>query len=375
MIRFENIHETVQSPPPDADLEILRKAYIFSAVEHKGQLRSSGEPYLVHPLGVAMILAEQKLDEVSVATGLLHDVLEDTPTTKEQLAALFGSEVARGRRRRHEDRPLRLHLEGGPAGRDVPQDAPGDDGGHPGHPREARRPPPQHADALPPPEEKRRASRPRRWRSTPRSPTASAWGSSRTSSRTWRSGTSTRRSYETLSPAVDERMKASAAASSRRSGPRSPPPSGGRHPGRGRAAASSGSGRSARSSRQASIPSTRSTTSSRSGSSSTRSATATRARHRPPGLAAGARPHQGLHRDAEAEFLPVAPHLGDPDGGAPLRGPDPDPRHGPDRRARDRGALEVQGRPREPPGRRAGDRLRCASSWRRPRTSRTPASS
>jgi guanosine-3',5'-bis(diphosphate) 3'-pyrophosphohydrolase len=93
MIRFEDIQETVQRHHPDADLEILRKAYIFSAVEHKGQVRASGEPYLVHPLGVAAILAEMRMDPVCVAVGLLHDVLEDTLTTPERLQEYFGPDV------------------------------------------------------------------------------------------------------------------------------------------------------------------------------------------------------------------------------------------------------------------------------------------
>jgi guanosine-3',5'-bis(diphosphate) 3'-pyrophosphohydrolase len=93
MIRFEDILETVQRHQPDADLEILRKAYIFSAVEHKGQVRASGEPYLVHPLEVAAILAEMRMDPICVAVGLLHDVLEDTLTTPERLQEYFGPDV------------------------------------------------------------------------------------------------------------------------------------------------------------------------------------------------------------------------------------------------------------------------------------------
>jgi GTP pyrophosphokinase len=93
MIRFEDIQETVERHHPDADLEILRKAYIFSAVEHKGQVRASGEPYLVHPLEVAAILAEMRMDPTCVAVGLLHDVLEDTLTTPERLQEYFGADV------------------------------------------------------------------------------------------------------------------------------------------------------------------------------------------------------------------------------------------------------------------------------------------
>ncbi len=67
---------------------------MFSALEHKGQVRRSGEPYLVHPLNVASILADLKADDVSIVVGLLHDVLEDTLTTKEAIAQQFGDEVA-----------------------------------------------------------------------------------------------------------------------------------------------------------------------------------------------------------------------------------------------------------------------------------------
>ena len=94
MIRFEDILDRVESYKPDFDEELLQKAYIFSAREHKGQVRSSGEPYLIHPLNVAYILADMRLDETSIAVGLLHDVLEDTLTTKEALQELFGPDVA-----------------------------------------------------------------------------------------------------------------------------------------------------------------------------------------------------------------------------------------------------------------------------------------
>ena len=94
MIRFEDILDKVESYKPDFDEELLQKAYIFSAREHRGQVRSSGEPYLVHPLNVAHILADLHLDETSIAVGLLHDVLEDTLTTKEALEQTFGEDVA-----------------------------------------------------------------------------------------------------------------------------------------------------------------------------------------------------------------------------------------------------------------------------------------
>ncbi|MBM3778264.1 MAG: bifunctional (p)ppGpp synthetase/guanosine-3',5'-bis(diphosphate) 3'-pyrophosphohydrolase [Acidimicrobiia bacterium] len=94
MIRFENLLEKVRAYSSEADVELLRKAYVFSALEHKGQVRHSGEPYLVHPLEVANLLADLKLDAVAVAAGLLHDVVEDTLTTPERIQELFGAEVA-----------------------------------------------------------------------------------------------------------------------------------------------------------------------------------------------------------------------------------------------------------------------------------------
>src|SRR5918912_964134 len=94
MIRIEDIIEKVGRNHPQADLEMLRRAYFFSPLHHKGQTRASGEPYLVHPLEVANILADMRLDEVSVATGLLHDVVEDTLVEPEVIRGSFGEEIA-----------------------------------------------------------------------------------------------------------------------------------------------------------------------------------------------------------------------------------------------------------------------------------------
>jgi GTP diphosphokinase / guanosine-3',5'-bis(diphosphate) 3'-diphosphatase len=94
MIRFETIIDKVRQNHPGANEDLLRRAYLFSAREHRGQVRQSGEPYLVHPLEVANILAELKLDPVCVATGLLHDIVEDTDTTVENIEEYFGPEIA-----------------------------------------------------------------------------------------------------------------------------------------------------------------------------------------------------------------------------------------------------------------------------------------
>jgi GTP pyrophosphokinase len=94
MIRLNNILDKVVSYNPGADLDVIRKAYVFSAKVHQGQTRLSGEPYLIHPMEVSALLAELRLDVQTVATGLLHDTLEDTLTTYEELQNIFGVEIA-----------------------------------------------------------------------------------------------------------------------------------------------------------------------------------------------------------------------------------------------------------------------------------------
>ena len=93
MIRINDIIDRVTEYNPEADLDLIDRAYIFSAKVHDGQVRLSGEPYLSHPLEVAGILADMKLDVVSVVAGLLHDVIEDTHATAEEINAMFGREV------------------------------------------------------------------------------------------------------------------------------------------------------------------------------------------------------------------------------------------------------------------------------------------
>ena len=93
MIRIEDVIEKVEANRPNADIDLIRRAYLFSALHHRGQTRASGEPYLVHPLEVANILAEMRLDEVSVSTGLLHDVVEDTLIDLETIRSYFGPEI------------------------------------------------------------------------------------------------------------------------------------------------------------------------------------------------------------------------------------------------------------------------------------------
>jgi len=94
LLRLNDILDRVATYHPDPDLDLIKKAYVYSAKVHQGQIRKTGEPYLVHPLEVAGLLAELKLDESSVVTGLLHDTIEDTLATKGEIAELFGAEIA-----------------------------------------------------------------------------------------------------------------------------------------------------------------------------------------------------------------------------------------------------------------------------------------
>jgi len=92
-LNLESLLEQIKSYYPDANLDIVTKAYYFAQQAHEGQFRDSGEPYFNHPYEVAKILAELELDLDTIAAGLLHDVLEDTPVTPEQMKAEFGQQI------------------------------------------------------------------------------------------------------------------------------------------------------------------------------------------------------------------------------------------------------------------------------------------
>jgi GTP pyrophosphokinase len=93
-VKLNELVQKVQSYYPAANVDLIRKAYDFSATVHKGQKRASGEPYLIHPTAVASIIADLKLDVPSIVSGLLHDTVEDTLTTLDELKNLFGREIA-----------------------------------------------------------------------------------------------------------------------------------------------------------------------------------------------------------------------------------------------------------------------------------------
>ena len=91
--RFQQLLAKVAENRPTDDLEIIRKAYDFSLKHHQGQTRASGEPYLIHPLEVSLVLADMKLDSTAISAGLLHDAIEDTSVTHEDVRREFGDQV------------------------------------------------------------------------------------------------------------------------------------------------------------------------------------------------------------------------------------------------------------------------------------------
>jgi GTP diphosphokinase / guanosine-3',5'-bis(diphosphate) 3'-diphosphatase len=92
---YHELEGKVRALRPSEDLSPLQEAYQFAAEHHIDQKRDSGEPYLVHPLHVTLILAEMQMDMVCLQTGLLHDIVEDTTVTVEEIRKKFGAEVSR----------------------------------------------------------------------------------------------------------------------------------------------------------------------------------------------------------------------------------------------------------------------------------------
>ncbi|OPX34042.1 MAG: hypothetical protein B1H12_10780 [Desulfobacteraceae bacterium 4484_190.2] len=94
MIRLNDITSQILSYHPKANIDLVEKAYVYSAKAHQGQIRLSGEPYLSHPLEVAYILTKMKMDVTCIAAGLLHDTIEDTEAEPDEIKRLFGEETA-----------------------------------------------------------------------------------------------------------------------------------------------------------------------------------------------------------------------------------------------------------------------------------------
>ena len=94
LTKFRDLMKRMQENRPHDDLTIVKKAYDYSLKYHDGQTRASGEAYIAHPLAVAAILADLEMDKETIAAALLHDVVEDTVVTSEEVAEKFGDEIA-----------------------------------------------------------------------------------------------------------------------------------------------------------------------------------------------------------------------------------------------------------------------------------------
>ncbi len=114
---YQELIASVRKYHPSTDISLIEKAYNIAYEAHKGQVRKSGEPYIIHPLCVAIILAELELDKETIVAGLLHDVVEDTVMTDEEIRQEFGAEVALSGRWCHKIRTVVLRCgQGGGAG-------------------------------------------------------------------------------------------------------------------------------------------------------------------------------------------------------------------------------------------------------------------
>src|ERR1044071_732346 len=94
LMRQTELVERVKAYDPDADEALLNKAYVYAMKAHGKQFRASGDPYFAHPLEVAAILTDLKLDVATIVTALLHDTIEDTLATYEDIKSTFGDEIA-----------------------------------------------------------------------------------------------------------------------------------------------------------------------------------------------------------------------------------------------------------------------------------------
>ena len=126
MLRINDILDKAQAYLAAEELEMIQKAYIYSATVHQGQVRLSGEPYLTHPMEVAGILVDMKMDSATIISGLLHDTIEDTLTTKEQIEQEFGKDVCFSGQRADQTQPHFIRFPGRKTGGKFPQNDSGD---------------------------------------------------------------------------------------------------------------------------------------------------------------------------------------------------------------------------------------------------------
>ena len=118
MMRQYELVERVVSYNPNADEALLNKAYVYSMRKHGKQKRASGDPYFLHPLEVAGILTDLRLDDGTIAVGLLHDTLEDTDATRTELDSMFGPGNWKARRGADQDKQTRSRVSPNGSGRE-----------------------------------------------------------------------------------------------------------------------------------------------------------------------------------------------------------------------------------------------------------------
>ena len=139
MEKIESLIEKVLAYNPKANIDIIKKAYIFSREAHCSQKRVEGSPYIQHPISVADILADMKLDSATIAAGFLHDTIEDTGMSAEDIKEMFGVEIAFLVDAVTKLEQGRVYDARGSAGREFQEDAAGYGQGREGHTHQVRR--------------------------------------------------------------------------------------------------------------------------------------------------------------------------------------------------------------------------------------------
>ena len=203
LMRQYELIDRVKQYNPHTNEDLLNRAYVYAMRAHGEQKRASGDPYISHPLEVAAILTELKLDDATIAAALLHDTIEDTDATRAEIDRLFGHEIGRAGRGADQTQAARSGLQGGEAGREPAQASARHRRRRAGAADQARRPAAQYAHAFASSRPKRAAAPPRK-RSTSMRRSPAAWACRRCArnSRTWRSASSIPDAYKVISRAA-----------------------------------------------------------------------------------------------------------------------------------------------------------------------------
>ena len=147
MMRQYELVERVRRYNPNANEDLLNRAYVFAMRAHGLQKRASGDPFFSHPLEVAAILTDLKLDDATIVAAVLHDTIEDTAATRAEIEAVFGPEIGGTGRGADQTQPARFRHQARPAGGELPQASARHRRRRAGAADQARRPPAQHAHA------------------------------------------------------------------------------------------------------------------------------------------------------------------------------------------------------------------------------------